>query len=195
MEQQMAIEIIRANRNGTERVLALKEIIGDRYLPIWIGENEADAIVMALRGIKIQRPFTHDLLETIIVKMGGELVRVIISKVENSTFYATIEIILGEAHLEIDARPSDAIALAVRAEVPIFADEAVLKHAGIIHDEADTEEKDNKSSSELREISLDQPRGQVKPMGIIERQNLKAFESFIESLNIDNMNDKERDSD
>lgn len=114
------------------RVVLLKEIAGERYLPIWIGQNESEAIAMRLQGATVPRPMTHDLLNTTITELGGALQYVIVNDLANGTFFAHLAIEQdGEMRL-IDSRPSDAIALAVRAGVPIYAEAEVLDAAGIL---------------------------------------------------------------
>lgn len=110
------------------------------FLPIWIGIFEAAAIAMELQEAKPPRPMTHDLLLEFVKKLGGQIERVSINDVKEGTFFATIEAVQGEKKLSIDARPSDAIALAVRAHVPIFVSEVVMMQAKLVNAEKDAEE-------------------------------------------------------
>lgn len=107
-------------------VVILREIGGERLLPIWIGPGEASAIAMELAGIKFSRPLTHDLLNTVVRSLGSELVRVIISRVVDNTYYASILLQRNGETITIDSRPSDSVALALRASAPIFADAELL---------------------------------------------------------------------
>src|SRR5919112_4743542 len=107
-------------------VVILQEKQGDRLLPIWIGQAEAESIVMQMNGIKRERPLTHDLCKSLIVGLGGTLRRVQITKVQKSTYYAELHLQRGAEVVHIDARPSDSIAIAVRLAAPIFAQESLL---------------------------------------------------------------------
>lgn len=118
---------IRINELEGEQVVILSERGGDRYLPIVIGICEANAIRYHVHGIQPPRPLTHDLLCNIIENLGGEVVRMVISDLSDRTFYAQIIVDVGDEEIAIDARPSDAIALAVRVDCPIFIEEHVLE--------------------------------------------------------------------
>jgi bifunctional DNase/RNase len=113
------------------RVVVLKDVDSDRYLPIWIGPFEADAITIQLQGVQVARPLTHDLLKSIIDEMGARISHVMVSELKNDTFYARIVMDVNGGRMEIDARPSDAIALAVRANAPLFVAEEVMAAASI----------------------------------------------------------------
>ena len=114
------------------RIVLLKEVAGERYLPIWIGVAESDAIATRLQANVIPRPLTHDLLLNIITDLHGTIQYIVLNDLNDNTFYARIAIEQdGELQL-IDSRPSDAIALAVRALVPIYAEESVMEKAGIL---------------------------------------------------------------
>ena len=136
---EMYIDSIRLSPMNYQRVVILKEKDSDRYLPIWIGQFEADAIAVKLQEVKVPRPLTHDLLGNVIDAMGGVVKRVVVSDLQNDTFYAKIILEFGEnsnGHSkEVDSRPSDALALAVRTGVPIFVEEGVLSKAGVQLDE------------------------------------------------------------
>ncbi len=110
------------------------------FLPIWIGIFEAAAIAMELQNVKPPRPMTHDLLKTFIEKLGGTLQKVVINDIKEGTFYATIEVDKEEAKISVDARPSDAIALAVRCHTPIYVSEVVMMQAKLVNAEKDAEE-------------------------------------------------------
>lgn len=112
-------------------VVILKEVEGERMLPIWIGPGEASAIAMELAGIKFSRPLTHDLLNTVVHSMGSELVRVVITKVVDNTYYASLVFRRNGEVITIDSRPSDSVALALRASAPIFADGELLDRTAI----------------------------------------------------------------
>lgn len=123
------------DRTTNTPVVLLREKGGSRVLPIWIGPAEASAIAMELQGLKAQRPLTHDLLKQIIIGLGGQLRRVVISSVKENTYFAELLIRREDHVFQVDARPSDSIALALRLNAPIFTSEALLDESGIETDE------------------------------------------------------------
>jgi hypothetical protein len=127
---EMEIDGVRTSRAGP--FVQLTEKAGGRVLPIWIGLLEARAIALKIEGIPLSRPMTQDLLDSIIERLGGRVAHVIITDLSEGTFYAKIVISKDGEILEIDSRPSDALALALRAGVPIYADESVLERAGVL---------------------------------------------------------------
>ena len=128
---EMTIESIRVSLMNYQRVVILKEKDTDRYLPIWIGPAEADAIAVRLQEVSVARPLTHDLLRSVIDALGASISHILVSDLSNDTFFAKIYLQVDGRTLEIDSRPSDAIALAVRVQVPIYAEETVLDKAGV----------------------------------------------------------------
>lgn len=131
MMVRVDIDSVRVSLMSQHRVVVLKDVDTTRYLPIWIGPFEADAITIELQDVEVARPLTHDLLKAAIEKLGAEVERVSITELRNDTFYAEITLSVNGRRMEIDSRPSDAIALAVRAEVPVYVDEAVMAQAAI----------------------------------------------------------------
>lgn len=129
-------------------VVILKETGGDRILPIWIGPGEASAIAMVLAGIEFARPLTHDLLHAVIAEMGGELVRVQINRVVENTYYAALLLRRSSEVVTVDSRPSDSVALALRAGAPIFVADSLLDHLPIEIQQDTDEEGDWASSGE-----------------------------------------------
>ena len=133
---EVEIHTIRASLNGPHRAILLREVGQERQLPIFIHQNEAEAILMELQGQKRLRPLTHDLLKNCIAALGGELQYVLVNDLRaepgmGGTFYAVLHVLQDGRELDIDARPSDSIALAVRAQAPIYVAEAVLDEAGV----------------------------------------------------------------
>jgi bifunctional DNase/RNase len=110
-----------------QTVVVLRDWEGEKLLPIWIGPNEARAIQIELEGAQTPRPMSHDLMFSIISVLNGRVTRVLINDIVDSTFYATIEVDTPKGTKSIDARPSDALALAVRAKCPIYVDGAVIE--------------------------------------------------------------------
>ena len=132
---EVAIDSIRVSLMTQQRVVILKDLESDRYLPIWIGPCEAESITIELQGVAVARPLTHDLLKTVVINLGGKVSQVVVNDLRNDTFYARILLSVNGRQMEIDARPSDAIALAVRARVSIYVAEAVMDAASIVPEE------------------------------------------------------------
>jgi len=131
---EMVIDSIRVNVDNNQRAVVLKEKIAERYLPIWMGPAEGDAIAVTLQGVSIPRPLTHDFVCAVIRALRASVQHVIISDLKNDNFYAKTLLKRDKEILEIDCRPSDALAVAVRFGIPIFADDKVLKKVGITLD-------------------------------------------------------------
>jgi bifunctional DNase/RNase len=123
---------VRVELPSNQPIVLLKEHEGERYLPIWIGAMEATAIAFALQGIVTQRPMTHDLLKNVLEEIEIHVERIVITELKEGTFYAVIQLSRNGTRYEVSSRPSDAIALAVRVNVPIFAHEDVLTEASIV---------------------------------------------------------------
>ncbi len=172
--QEMTIDSIRVSLTDYQRVVILRAKDTDRYLPIWIGPNEADAIAVKLQGYNVARPLTHDLLGSVIDTLHARVDRIEVSELSNDTFYAKLVLVLNGDRLEVDCRPSDAIALAVRSEAPIFADESVLDKASVQMD------ADGKP---IVPGGADRP----KPVGEEELKSLEAFSDFVSTLDLDDI--------
>lgn len=128
---EVIIDSIRVSLMSQYRVVILKDTNSDRYLPIWIGPCEADAITIELQEMPPQRPLTHDLLRSTISELGGKVIHILISDLRSDVYYARIVIEVNGRQVEVDSRPSDAIALAVRAKAPIFVSDTVMERAAI----------------------------------------------------------------
>ena len=129
--QEMVIYGVSFDMVGKQPIVLLKTSDGNRFLPIWIGHPEAAAILMKLQGATTPRPLTHDLLTDVLRQLDAKIVRITVTELKENTFYALITLSIDGAEVEIDSRPSDAIALAVRAEAPIFAADTVLDESAI----------------------------------------------------------------
>ena len=130
--KEMSINRIKIDEKRSEQVIVLKEIDGNTLLPVVIGISEVNAIKLKLSGMQPPRPLTHDLLHNTVIELGGKLKRVIVDKLHDRTFFAKLVIENQEGkEVSIDARPSDSIALALRADAPIFVNDSVLEEAGI----------------------------------------------------------------
>ncbi len=154
------VHSIRVSLMSHHRVVLLKDVNADRYLPIWIGPFEADAIAMALQHLEPPRPMTHDLLKNIISELGATVSHVLINELRDNTFHGRIVMDINGRHTEIDSRPSDAMALAVRCGVPIYVAEEVMEQASIV------------VSPELEPVSPE------------EEEELSAFRDFVNSLDL-----------
>jgi len=132
---QVVIDSIRVSLMSSHRVVLLREMDSERQLPIWIGPFETDAIVVRLQEVETARPLTHDLLTTVIQELGGTVSHVLVDALKDDYFTAKILIDQDGKMLEIDARPSDAIALAVRVQAPVFVSEQILDEVGILPEE------------------------------------------------------------
>ncbi|MCI0398977.1 MAG: bifunctional nuclease family protein [Chloroflexi bacterium] len=161
---EVVIDSIRISLISQHRIVMLRDVDGERQLPIWIGPCEAEAITIELQDVEIARPVTHDLLKNVIEEMGGKVSHILINELRDQVFHARLFIDLKGELLEIDCRPSDSIALAVRAKVPIFVDELVMEQAGILP-EPDIEEE--------------------KPTGGDDVEKLDAFKDFVDTLDFE----------
>jgi len=139
---EMSIYGVSFDLIGKQPIVLLKTAEGNRYLPIWIGHPEAAAILMKLQGATAPRPLTHDLLVNILGELDVEVVRVTVTELRENTFHASITVQQGDAEFEIDSRSSDAIAVAVRAQAPIFAAEEVIEESAIEFDGEEANEED-----------------------------------------------------
>lgn len=137
---EMMIARLGLDSSNGAYVLVLREKEGTRVLPIWIGQTEAESIVIQIHGLKRARPLTHDLCRSLIIAMGGTLRRVQITRVENNTYYAELHLQRPEGVVRVDARPSDAIAIALRLDAPIFAADSLLSEIDIEEEDEEGEE-------------------------------------------------------
>ncbi len=158
---EVTVDSIRVSLISHHRVVVLKEIGSERYLPIWIGQFEADAITIGLQGVEIARPLTHDLLKSLIDQTGASVSHILVSDLRDDTFYAQIVLAANGRQLEFVARPSYAIALAVRARAPIYVMEPIMDRAAIVP--AEEEEK----------------------AGTEDDEKLAVFREFVDSLDLD----------
>lgn len=164
---EMTVESVRINLATQQRVVILKASKQERYLFIWIAHAEAYAIAVELQGTNPPRPLTHDLLKNIVSELGAKIVSIVISDLIEDIFYARIVLDVAGRHVEIDARPSDAIALSVRAKTAIYVEDSVLERAGMT---LDTSEEQISPRSEKKYEEQD--------------ENLDAYRDFINSLDV-----------
>jgi bifunctional DNase/RNase len=176
---EMVVESVRVHMLSSQHVVILKETERDRYLPIWIGPWEANAIAMKLQGLAPERPLTHDLFSATLDELGVAVRRVVISDLAEDTFHARLFLTAGERTVEIDSRPSDALALAVRAGARIYAEPAVLERAGVSPEpDEDDETRDTEGSLLERPPSRTAAERAADP-------RLDIFRDFVNSLGSD----------
>ncbi len=164
---EVKVETIQVSLVSSHRIVVLKELEAERYLPIWIGPCEAEAISVGAKGIEVLRPLTHDLIVNLLDAVDAELLYIHIGDLSENTYYATLTLSIGDTELEVDSRPSDAIAIAVRLNVPIYVAEAVMEDAGVI------------------------PEQDIRVQGGGESESLSAFRDFLSSLDFDEPHDRE----
>jgi hypothetical protein len=171
---EVTIDSIRVSLMSQNRIVVLREDEGERFLPIWIGPFEADSITMQLQGMEVHRPLTHDLLKNVIETLGGEVLHILINGLERNTYFARIVLDVDGDSVEIDSRPSDAIALAVRVSAPIYVTEEVMEQAGLQPEE---------------EMSLGDAgeKGSEKEPAAESEEDLGAFRDFVEGLDLDSL--------
>lgn len=168
---EMTVESVRINLATQNRVVILKATKQERYLFIWIAHAEAYAIAVELQGTTSPRPLTHDLLKNVITELGAKLVSVVISDLIDEIFYARLILDVAGRHVEVDSRPSDAIALAVRSKTPIYVEESVLERAGVA-----PEQNEEPQPHIFKEEKQEEEKE--------EEDNLEAYRDFINSLDV-----------
>jgi len=173
---ELVIDSIWVNVLSFQRVVILRVKESDRYLPIWIGASEADSIALKLQDVDVPRPMTHDLMIEAICAIGAEISHVVISDLNDDTFYAKILIRHQNVSREIDARPSDALALAVRMEIPIYAEKSVIEQAAV--------EMELDSDTPL---VAERPGTQNNAVGEDELKKLSAYTEFVDTLNLEDI--------
>jgi bifunctional DNase/RNase len=153
--QEMVIYGVSFDMVGKQPIVLLKTRDGNKFLPIWIGHPEAAAILMKLQGANTPRPMTHDLMDDMLEKLQAECTRVSVTELRENTFYASIQLRIDGREVEIDSRPSDALALAVRTQAPIFAHEDVIAESAIEfeHEVEDQEDVVDKFKEFLDNVS------------------------------------------
>jgi hypothetical protein len=139
--QEMSIYGVSFDLVGKTPIVLLKTVDGNKFLPIWIGHPEAAAILMKLQGASAPRPMTHDLFTDVLGQLEAQVVRIAVTELRENTFYAQITVQQDGSEIDVDSRPSDAIALAIRADAPIFVADDVIEESAIEFDEEVDEEK------------------------------------------------------
>lgn len=173
---EVVIDSIRVSLMSQQRIVILREKNAERYLPIWIGIYEAESITIALQEVEVARPLTHDLVRNIFKELNARILRVEVVALRDDTFYGNIVVETNGRTLNIDARPSDALAIAVRAHVPILVATSVMESAGIIPEE-DIQEDEQPAPLARR------APGPKEPAESDER--LSVFDDFLTRLDLD----------
>lgn len=168
---EVEIDSIRISLISQHRIVMLREVDGERQLPIWIGPCEAEAITIELQDTEISRPLTHDLLKNVIEDLGAKVAHILISNLDNQIFYARLVLDVEGDLTEVDCRPSDAIAVAVRSEVPLYISEEVMDEVGVLPENDISSEE-----SEPTEEAEDDPQ-------------LDAFMDFVDTLDFEDFDE------
>ncbi len=162
---RVTIDSIRVSLISPQRIVVLREEDGERHVPIWVGPFEAEALTLSLRGASVPRPLTHDLLKNMIEALDATVSHIVISALRDEIFYATVVLDVKGKVIEVDARPSDAINLAVRASSAIFVSEQVLTEVGV------------------------SPESGIEESAPDEDDNLEVFADFLDTLDLDDLGD------
>ena len=183
---RVTVDSIRVSLLTQQRMVMLREADNRRLLPIWIGPAEAEAIATALQGLEPPRPMTHDLLKNVIAELGGKVHHIAITQLQDSTYYARIVVDVRGVRKEIDSRSSDAIALGVRCDVPIYVAEPVFDQAGMTTDEEGEGEAEPEEEPETPALPATRTSSRVEREEPEERdvneESLSIFRDFINSL-------------
>ena len=191
---EMVVESVRVHMLSNRHVVILKDVEHDRYLPIWIGAWEASAIAMRLQGVSAERPLTHDLFVNALAELGTRVDRVVISDLADETYHARLFLIRDGVEVEVDARPSDALALAVRADASIFAAEEVLDRAALGADpDADDDDPEGEGADETEIEAGPAAERRARRIriplesvgGATADPRLDMFRDFVNSLEVD----------
>ena len=176
---EVEIDSVRVSLTNQQRIVILKEKGEERYLPIWIGLYEAEAITIALQNIQVARPQTHDLLKTLIQSVNVQLIQVEITSLSDDVFYGSLVLETDGIRSQVDCRPSDALALAARTKVPIYVAESVMHQAGIVPEE------------DITDLDSEE-QGKPFPFNASD-ENLDVFEDFLQGIDLHDDDEAEDD--
>jgi bifunctional DNase/RNase len=180
---EVVIDSIRVSLMSQQRIVILREKDAERYLPIWIGIYEAESITIALQEVEVARPLTHDLMKNIFQQLNARVVRVEVVALRDDTYYGNIVAEVNGRTLQIDSRPSDALAVAVRTHVPVYVARSVMDTAGIVPEE-DLQEESAPTTATAKDAEAD---------GSEER--LSVFQDFLEKLDLNTLDKDEKEDD
>ena len=173
---EVVIDSIRVSLMNQQRIVILREVDAERYLAIWIGVYEAEHLTIALQDVEVSRPLTYDLFTNVIESLNAEVSHIEVVSLRDETFYGNVVLNVNGSVINIDSRPSDAMNLAVRSEVPILVSREVMDSAGIVPDD------DEVSIDDMEEVEASAGK---------EDERLSIFEDFLENLDIDESTDEE----
>jgi len=180
---EVQIDSVRVHLMTPQRLVVLKQLGSERYLPIWVGPYEAEAITVALQEVEMIRPLTHDLLKNVFGAFNARIKRIEIVKLQNEIFYGSIVAEVDGREVHVDSRPSDAIALSVRAHVPILVHRSVMEEAGIVPEQDVSDEPEALEKTEPAPLSAE------------STERLSVFEDFLEKLEFDKSEDEDKPDD
>lgn len=178
---EVIIDSVRVSLTNQQRIVVLRELNTERYLPIWIGPYEAESITIALQEIEVSRPQTHDLVKNLLNQLNARILRVEVLSLKDDVFYGVLVVECNDQIVEIDSRPSDALAIAARTHSKILVSEEVMGIAGIVP-EMDIHEQDD-------EISQNQQNNEKSEDETESEERLSVFEDFLGSLDIGGLDD------
>jgi len=179
---EVVIDSIRVSLMSQQRIVILRQADAERYLPIWIGTYEAEAIKLSLQEVEVARPLTWDLLKNVFGALNGRVVRVEVIALKDDTFYGNIVVEADGRVINIDSRPSDALALAVRAHVPILVATSIMDTAGITPEEDLQQEGAGSKTEKMSEAEVESGE-----------ERLSIFEDFLDKLDLDKLDKKDDD--
>lgn len=182
---EVVIDSVRVSLTNQQRIVVLREVNNERYLPIWIGPYEAEAITIALQEIEVARPQTHDLLKNILTTLNARLVRIEVVSLKEDVFYGNLVVEVEGRTVYIDSRPSDALAVAARARVPILVAREVMDSAGVIPEE--DLQNQRPAAPQASQAAGEEPEVESSS------ERLSVFEDFLQNLDLDNLENNEDD--
>jgi len=177
---EVVIDSVRVSLTNQQRIVILREVDAERYLPIWIGPYEAEAITIALQDIEVARPQTHDLMKNMLTALNARLVRVEVVSLKDDVFYGNLVVDVDGKILEIDSRPSDALAMAVRAHVPILASRDVMEAAGILPEQ-------DMQSHDMSAPASRKPEAKKSGEEEESTDRLGVYEDFLQNIDLDSL--------
>jgi bifunctional DNase/RNase len=183
---EVVIDSVRVSLTNQQRIVVLREASNERYLPIWIGPYEAEAITIALQEIEVARPQTHDLLKSVLTTLNARLLRIEVVSLKEDVFYGNLVVEVDGRTVLIDSRPSDALALAARAHVPILVSKEVMDSAGVIPEE-DLQNQRPAAPAAPKATASEEPEVESSS------ERLSVFEDFLQNLDMDNMENTDDD--
>lgn len=178
---EVVVDSVRVSLTNQQRLVVLREVNTERYLPIWIGPFEAESITIALQEVEVARPQTHDLLKNTIHALNARLVRVEVTALREEVFYGNLVLEINGRVIEVDSRPSDALALAVRTHVPVLVSRELMDSAGVTPDQ-ETTDADEPPAVEDTPAELPQKQETAS-----SEERLSVFEDFLDQLNLDDL--------